>query len=191
MLGRAREKAAAAAVDVAFMEGDMRSFEIGRLFPLIIVPCNSLAHLTEVGDARACLTQIARHLAPGGLLAFDVVNPDLRALGRPDQECVRLDVGPNPCSGIAVEEFGSYDPIQQIRILRWRLREPDIRVRELAALTLRQFFPQEVPLLLEAAGLELSARYGDFARNPLSAESLNQVCVARLTPCRAQAARGS
>ena len=39
----------------------------------------------------------------------------------------------------------------------------------------------EVPLLLEAAGLELAARYGDFAGNPLTGESLNQICLARST----------
>jgi hypothetical protein len=34
-------------------------------------------------------------------------------------------------------------------------------------------------LLLQASGLELVARYGDFARNPLEPWSLNQVCLAR------------
>jgi hypothetical protein len=49
----------------------------------------------------------------------------------------------------------------------------------MAPLVLRQFFPQELPLLLEAAGLEMMARWGDFARNPLAPGSLNQVCLAR------------
>ncbi len=54
-------------------------------------------------------------------------------------------------------------------------------VHEVAPLSLRLLFPQEVPLLLEAAGLELAARYGDFAGNPLTGESLNQICLARST----------
>jgi SAM-dependent methyltransferase len=179
MLDRGREKAAAEGVEVTFVEGDMRSFDIGQLFSLIVVSCNSLAHLTTNDDVRACLTRVARHLAPGGVLAFDVINPDVRALARAECEAVRVDLGPNPCSGIAVEEFSFYDPIRQVRVLHWEVREPGVAVRELAPMPLRQFFPQEVPLLLAGAGLELGARYGDFAGNPLSADGLNQICIAR------------
>ena len=39
-------------------------------------------------------------------------------------------------------------------------------------------FPQELPLLLRAVGLQLTARYGDFSGGPLTAASLNQVCLA-------------
>jgi SAM-dependent methyltransferase len=194
MLHLAREKAVTEGVDVAFVEGDMRSFDIGQLFSLVVVSCNSLAHLTTNNDIRACLTRVARHLAPGGILAFDVVNPDIRALTRPESESVRLDLGPNPGSGIAVEEFSSYDPIRQVRVLHWHVREPGIALRELAPLTLRQFFPQELPLLLEGAGLELSTCYGDFAGNPLSVDGLNQICIARascLEPTKPARSRAS
>jgi hypothetical protein len=71
--------------------------------------------------------------------------------------------GPNRSSGIAVEEFAAYDPVQQVRILTWRVQDPRVGVRDVAPLRLRQIFPQELPLLLEASGLELAARHGDFA----------------------------
>lgn len=44
-------------------------------------------------------------------------------------------------------------------------------------LELRQIFPQELPLLLEAGGLRLVERFGDFDRSPLTAASHRQVCV--------------
>jgi hypothetical protein len=56
--------------------------------------------------------------------------------------------------------------------------QPGSGSRKLAPLSLRQFFPQEVPLLLELAGLELIARYGDFDCSPLTAASANQICLA-------------
>ena len=178
MLAQARVKAAERGVAVEFAEGDMRRFFLGRTFPLILITCNSLAHLMRHEDLRNCLTCASRHLPPGGTLAFDVVNPDVRALAH--DEPARLDLGPNPSSAIAVEQWSSYDPVRQVRELRWRILETDTPANEIAPLMLRQFFPQEVPLLIESAGLELVARYGDFAGNPLSEHGLNQICLARL-----------
>ena len=181
MLRAAQAKAEAEEVEITLVQGDMRSFDLRRRFPLVVLCCNSLAHLTTNSDLKASLTCIAKHLVPGGLFAFDIMNPDVRALARPHSECVRLDVGPNPSSAIAVEEVAAYDPVQQIRVAQWRVLEPDAAAHEVAPLSLRLLFPQEVPLLLEAAGLELAARYGDFAGNPLTGESLNQICLARST----------
>jgi SAM-dependent methyltransferase len=166
-------------LDLTFVEGDMRSFDLGRQFPLVIVSCNSLAHLITNDELKACFSTVLRHLAPGGLLAFDIVNPNFRALARDTLESVRLDLGPNRSSGIAVEEFASYDPVQQIRILTWRVREPKVGIRDVAPFRLRQIFPQELPLLLETSGLELAARHGDFVGGALTGQSLNQVCLAR------------
>lgn len=127
----------------------------------------------------AGLRCISRHLAHGGLFAFDVVNPDLRALSQSQSAGVRLDQGPNPSSAIALEEVAAYDPVQQIRVSQLRVVDPETSGREIAPLSLRVFFLQELCLALNAAGLELPARYGDFAGNPLTAESLNQICLAR------------
>jgi len=179
MLRATQNKAHAEDVGITFVQADMRSFNLGRAFPLIILCCNSLAHLTINEDVKAGLACILKHLAPGGLFAFDIVNPDVRALARSHAECIRLDLGPNPSSAIAVEEVASYDPVQQVRIAQWRVLEPNATAHEVAPLSLRVFFPQELPLLLEAAGLELAARYGDFAGNPLTGDSLNQICIAR------------
>ena len=180
MLELARRKAVEHGLAVPFWLGDMRSFALGRRFPLVIITCNSLAHLADGQDLASCLACVARHLEPGGLLAFDVVRPDVDILSRCGSGPVRLDRGPNPATAIAIEEQASYDPIRQVRELRWRVLEPG--AGEIAALSLRQFFPQEVPLLLQAAGLALVERHGDFDGGPLTARSLNQVCVARLAP---------
>jgi SAM-dependent methyltransferase len=125
-------------LDLTFVEGDMRSFDLGRRFPLVIVSCNSLAHLITNDELKACFSTVLRHLAPGGLFAFDIVNPDVRALARDTLESVRLDLGPNRSSGIAVEETSAYDPVRQVRILSWRVREPMVGVREVAPLPLRR-----------------------------------------------------
>ena len=179
MLAAARRKAREGGLDATFLLGDMRAFDLGRHFALVIISCNSLAHLTETEDVLACLSAVRRHLAPGGKLAFDVVQPDLRALSHPGHEARRLDLGPNPSSAIEAEEVSSYDPVTQLRTSQWRVRSAGLPAQDMAPLVLRQFFPRELPLLLAAAGLELVERHGDFARNPLGRGSLNQICIAR------------
>jgi SAM-dependent methyltransferase len=179
MLAAAERKAAQSDAWVRFVPGDMRGFDLGRYFGLVVISCNSLAHLTEPDGLRSCLRSVRRHLKPGGVLAFDVVLPDPRLLAQPEGVARRLDLGPNPASAIEAEEVARYDPVRQLRVSHWRVRRPGGWHQTMAPLVLRQFFPQELPLLLEAEGLELVERWGDFARNPLAASSLNQVCVAR------------
>jgi hypothetical protein len=179
MLRSARKKARSAEVEITFINADMQTFELHRRFALIIMSCNSLGHLTTNDTLRECLIRIHDHLIPGGLFAFDIVNPDVRLLARSRAECVRLHAELNSSPGLAVEEVASYDPVQQVRVSQWRVRRTGAPVREIAPLQLRQFFPQEVPLLLESAGLDLACRYGDFERGPLTGESSNQICVAR------------
>jgi SAM-dependent methyltransferase len=179
MLAAAARKGAEARVQARFVLGDMRDFDLGQRFGLVIISCNSLAHLTSRGDLRSCFAAVRRHLSPGGILAFDVVLPDPRLLAQPAGMARRLDLGPNPASAIEAEEIAHYDPVDQLRTSHWRIRQPDGQEQAMAPLVLRQFFPQEIPLLLETEGLELMAHHGDFARNPLEAWSLNQVCLAR------------
>lgn len=190
MLRAARRKAEAGDLPLAapaartrggaltLMVGDMRDFELDEVFPLIFVSCNSLGHLLTTDDLTNCLRAVRRHLAPGSLFAFDIMNPDLRSLA----ECAAGAVTSAPRSDrvepTGVEEVVAYDPVSQIRAAAWRIRgERDLR--EIGPLRIRQIFPQELLLLLEATGFELAARYGDFGGGALTSASLNQVCVVR------------
>jgi len=42
-----------------------------------------------------------------------------------------------------------------------------------------RIFPQELPLLLSAAGLELISRFGELSRAPFGPGSRVQVCLCR------------
>ena len=176
MLEAARSKAKQAGVGATFVRADMRSFALGEKFALVIVSCNSLADLTTNDDLKACFSRIREHLRPGAIVAFDIVNPDVTSLARPASEVVCLDTVLG-CSAISVRETANYDPVTQIRTANWRVRHSEQPARKMAPLCQRLIFPQELLLLLEAAGLKLVARYGDFDRGPLSGESLNQICL--------------
>lgn len=176
MLEAARRKAAAAGVEVRWVEGDMAGPEPAGPFALIMLSCNSLAHLTDETALSVFLSGVRRRLAPGGLFAFDVVNPDRGALGRPPAPRLRRG---HSSDGLRVRETAAYNPLTQVRELRWEVREADGAWRSLAPLRLRQYFPEELPGVLESTGLSLLSRHGDFDEARFGARSRNQVCVAR------------
>lgn len=53
-----------------WIEGDLRSFELGRRFDGIVA-WDSFYHLKEA-EQRACIARMARHLRPGGALLLTV-----------------------------------------------------------------------------------------------------------------------
>jgi SAM-dependent methyltransferase len=151
MLETARAKAQRAGVRVPFFEADMRSFELPGPFSTILIAGNSLLHLFTADDLIQCFRNVRRHLAPNGRLIFDISKWDLAALA--------LDPA-------------TYDAASQIRNVTWLLS--DSRTIEYR---LRAIFPQELLLLLDAAGFRVDERYGEFTREPFQSSSPRQVCV--------------
>jgi SAM-dependent methyltransferase len=58
-------------------QADMRDFDLGVRFPLVIVPFRAFLHNLTSADQIACLEACRRHLAPGGELALNVFHPSL------------------------------------------------------------------------------------------------------------------
>ena len=72
-----------------------------------------------------------------------------------------------------------YDPVRQIQELQICVLEPGMEKLVIAPMHLRILFPQEVPLRLALAGMEMAQCYGDFDGGWLTGSSLSQVCLAR------------
>lgn len=181
MLGHARLAAAASKVNVDFIKLDMRHFDLGRQFDAIVIAANSLMHLLTPDDFAHGLASIRRHLAPGGVLVFDIFVPSPRLLSQPPGQRQLLGVFRHQNLGeVTVEETIAYDPITQISQADWywsTVAEPDFRHTNLH---LRQIYPQELPLLLRQNRLKLVHRFGGFDREPLTAASWRQVCIAQV-----------
>jgi 2-polyprenyl-3-methyl-5-hydroxy-6-metoxy-1,4-benzoquinol methylase len=75
MIEIGQQHSQSAGLTVEWRLGDMRSFDLGRKWPLIIAPFNALMHLYSLEDQDRALTAIKRHLEPGGSLAFDLYVP--------------------------------------------------------------------------------------------------------------------
>lgn len=62
-------------VRIEWFAADMRDFDLGRTFPLVIAPFNALMHLYTLPDQDRALERITAHLEPGGMFAFDLYQP--------------------------------------------------------------------------------------------------------------------
>ncbi len=180
MLAEARRKADERALAVEWVQGDMRDFDLGRTFDLVIIAANSLLHLRDAEDVVSCFRSVRRHLAPGGRLVLDVFNPSVRLLAEADGVRRRRDElsFADPDRGVVhVDVAGTYDAAAQVTRGTWHFStdvEPDFVV---APLEIRSIFPQELPLLLELGGLRIVDRFGDWSRTPLTSDAALQIYV--------------
>ena len=180
MLAVATARASAANASVDFVQGDMRDFALGRVFSFIFLPRNSLLHLLTTEDLLAAFRAVGRHLGPDGLFAFDIFNPDVGLLARPPGERFHvMDVRTTGFGELSVEATHDYDSATQVNRGTWYVSTPERRDAWVMPLVLRSIFPQELPLLLSIAGLELVSRFGDLSRTAFARGSRMQVCLCR------------
>ena len=180
MLKVARRRASAAGAPATFLQGDMRDFALRREFKLIVVARNSLLHLLSTADLLAALTAVGRHLAEDGIFAFDIFNPNVRLLASPPgQRFPVMEVNTSRFGPLTVEDTREYDSANQVNRGTWYISTVDRKDAWTVAMVLRSIFPQELPLLLSAAGLELIDRFGELSREPFGPQSRAQVCLCR------------
>jgi SAM-dependent methyltransferase len=178
MLAAARKRAADAGVPVEFLLGDMRNFDAGRQFALIIIARNSLLHLHSTQDILAAFRMVRRNLAPGGMFAFDIFNPSVAILARPpEQRFPLMRMETESFGTLTVEGTNDYDSAAQVNRGSVYVSAPGKPDAWILSVALRSIFPQELPLLLEAAGLHLKIRAGDLSQTPFGSTSPLQVCV--------------
>jgi SAM-dependent methyltransferase len=178
MLTSARTRAAASGVLCEFVEGDMRAFDMKRQFGLIFIARNSLLHLSSAQEIVAAFRAGCRHLLPGGVLAFDVFNPDPSILARPrGQRFSVLSVDSSTFGRLTVEGSHDYDAAAQVDCGTWFISTGDEQDKWVVPVVVRSIFPQELPLLLQAGGLRLLSRFGNLAKQAFGANSPQQVCV--------------
>jgi SAM-dependent methyltransferase len=180
MLEAATKRASAANASVQFVQADMRDFALGADFNLIFIARNSLLHLLSTADLLAAFSAIRRHLAPNGVFAFDIFNPDARLLARPAGERFPvMEVSAPQFGSLSVETTSDYDSATQVNHAIWYISTLDKPDAWVVPLVLRSIFPQELPLLLSAAGLELTSRFGELSGAPFGPGSRIQLCLCR------------
>lgn len=168
----------------------MRSFELGEVFGLIMIPGHAFQNLNTPQDQVACLECIKRHLNPGGTLVVHLDHQDMGWLGelRGEKgglfEPAEQFLHPNTGRQIRTSRAWSYEPSTQTAIVQtvWEDMGADGQVvdrRETGPIRLHCVFRFEMEHLLARVGFDVEAVYGDFFRQELRDESAGMIWVAR------------
>ena len=160
MLAQARERAAAAGVELELREGDMRELQLDEPAGLVYCPYRALLHLPTWADRRRTFERVAASLRPGGRFAWNAFAFDHAVGARLDGEhqdepvghSLRYAVGDNRID-ITLDGGGTSS-------LWWATKNEWLG-------------------LIDVAGLEVEALYGGFGREPFTEDSREYVWVAR------------
>jgi SAM-dependent methyltransferase len=159
MLAQARTAAAAAGVALDLREGDMRDLELDEPAGLIYCPFRALLHLRTWADRRRVFERVADSLRVGGRFAWNAFAFDHHIAARLDGQhqdepiphWVRYDIADN----------------------RMDLRLDDGGTSSLWWATKNEWLG-----LIDVAGLDLEALYGNFDRSPLNDQSREYIFIA-------------
>ena len=158
MLAQARERGEAAGVQLELREADMRELELDEPAELVYCPFRGLLHLPTWRDRRRLFERVAGSLRPGGRFAWNAFAFDHAIAARLDGQrqeepvphSLRYSVGENRID-ITLEGGGTSS-------LWWATKNEWLG-------------------LIEVAGLEVEALYGDFDRSPFGDVSREYVWV--------------
>lgn len=160
MLAQARERAAAAHVDLELHLADIRDLRLDEPAALVYCPFRALLHLPTWADRRRVFERVAGSLRPGGRFAWNAFAFDHR---------------------IAAQLDGVHDDEPVPHTVRYAVgtNRIDIDLDSGSRSSLWWATRNEWLGLVDVAGLELEALYGGFASEPFDDDSREYVFVTR------------
>lgn len=180
MLARARHKAKG--LSIPWIEGDARTFHLGRKFRLVFETGGTFQHLLKRADQEAMLASVREHLAADGLFVVSTVFPRPHLMRDVEEEEEWFAYADEKGREVRVSGTQRYDPLRQVKVetayRRWRDSEGREIVKRVP-LALRLIFPQEMEALLRHNGFAVAERYGDWDVSPLTNQSHVMIYVCR------------
>jgi SAM-dependent methyltransferase len=160
---------------------DIRNFETGFPFSLVIAPFRVFMHLIETADQLTAVNHVYDHLADGGTFIFDlyIPSPALLASGMDNHMDFEGEFEP----GNFIRRFvtSHSDLVTQVNHLSMRFdwNEGENTFSETWNSELRFFFRFELEYLLQQSKFTSYSISGDYLESPLSADSKEFVVVCK------------
>lgn len=166
------------------IKGNVVDLDLGETFDLVIAPCNLLSCLTDRGEALSLLKTAKRHLQDNGVFILDCSIPDVRLMIE-SNGVTRTFEFTHPVTGTTIiDRFTPhYDFVNQLEtdhiVLEERYGDTLLRRAETTD-TLAFYFPREVRLMLDSAGLRVFHEQGSVTEDiPLDEHAGEMVFFAR------------
>ena len=182
MLEQGERNSETEGLDVEWVKADMRYFSLGKTFPLIICPSQSISRMLTIEDLEKCLSRVKGHLTPGGLFIMELYNPSMEILNRGEGErSPFLEYEYPDGDGTVRVDFSSvYDRASQVQHLTLHYSLPGVEERPTEKISIRMYFPLELEALLKYNGFEVRAKYGDFECKRFESGDNHQILVCGL-----------
>jgi len=159
-----------------FFCADMRSFRINKKYKFIFIGFNSFLHLYNNEDAVLCLKSVKKHMKNESLFLLSIFIPDPSFLHRSKNELHPatkiFEFNGDKCQFM---EKNKYNPDTRVNSLRWYLKKNDKIQKEEYRFDLRMYYPHEMDIIINEAGLIIKKKYGDYDFSPLSNDSGLQI----------------
>lgn len=158
---------------VRAVHGDMREVALKQKFDLVLSTFNTFLHLYTRDDVERFLARVRAHLAPKGRFVLDVSIPHPTDLARDPMRTYGAPRLRHPTTGqlVRYSERFDYDARRQILFVTSEFEPVDGGAPFAVPLAHRQFFPEELSMLLHYNGFDVSAIAGGFEGEPLTRHS--------------------
>jgi SAM-dependent methyltransferase len=192
MLDRCRAKRRAVGPvpgKLRLVQGDMRSFDLGRKFSFVAAAYRTIMHLLTPPDQRRCLECVWRHLEDDGVFIFNCWNPRpslLAPLMGPQSGLLRF-VGDVPVGRTrqTLRHFcaTSCDEFRQLVVEEHVVHVVDARGKvsrtEMLSMERAWLTARETENLVRLCGFEVEALFGDFDCHRFNPNSTEMIWILR------------
>lgn len=178
MIKQSKEKApkmpAEALEHIEFLEGDMTDFDLGREFPLVIVPGRTFQCLTTPEQQKKSLMAMRKHVENGGRLILDLFDPKFDPVSEEQQadDEAALPIVKHPKTGNLVQ----VDFVERVSDMFAQTFEDTYLYSEMtytgqvlrqeeAKLKMRWSTRQEMLYLFEVCGFKVDEEFSDFYKS--------------------------
>ncbi|MHA1959325.1 MAG: class I SAM-dependent DNA methyltransferase [Candidatus Thorarchaeota archaeon] len=168
---------------VTLIEGDMRNFELGMRFPLILIP-SSFGHALTTDEQLSTLRCVRRHLKDDGLFIMDVFPGGVQAEhGSFEEPPITMPDG-RIVTRSGEMRVDSINKIIELK-LKFRVQYPEASGKDDETISLESgasvLYDHEADSLLTTAGFDLLVEFGDFDKRPYSSDSGRRILVLRIS----------
>ncbi|MBK6792691.1 MAG: class I SAM-dependent methyltransferase [Anaerolineales bacterium] len=182
MLTHAQKKSEALNLSIRWFQGDARNFNLNEQFNFIYMTGNAFQAFLNNADQRDLLQNIRKHLAIGGVFAFETRNPNWEECSTDLNETEWMTYTNDKGYSVRITETRVYDHVAQVLVYNlYRRWKEENRGKERATrIAIRYTFPQELNALLERNEFQILHQYGNWDKSPLTKDSPIIISVCKL-----------